>query len=80
MKDFPIPKKFDNSIYKQKPTKLKKEKDAYITISRVLPEFVANYHDFFDLVAKPKKLPNNFIRYVEHFKKKITCLVRNIDV
>ena len=72
--------KFDNSIYKRKPTKVKKEKDAYTTISRVLPDFVARYHDFFDLVAKPSKLPLNFDKYVVHFKKKITCISANIDV
>jgi len=74
------PKKFDNSIYKKKPTKVKPGKDTYTTVSRVLPLFVAQYHDFFDLVQRLKQLPPNYDKYVAHFKKKITCLARDIDV
>jgi len=83
MKPFPkreIPKKFDNSIYKKKPTKVKPGKDTYTTVCRVLPEFVAQHHDFFDLVQKLKQLPPNFEKYVANFKKKIICLKRDIDV
>ena len=62
------------NYFKTPPREIPKTKGAFHDLSRILPFYIADNFEYFEIVPPPRKIIKNYDTYVLNFKKKIACI------
>mgnify|MGYP003626277692 CR=1 FL=1 len=61
------------NYFKTPPRPIPKTEGAFHNLSRILPHYIAENFEYFELLPVPRKLHSNYEAYIANFKKKIAC-------
>jgi hypothetical protein len=62
------------SYFKTKPRALPKVEPTFHNMSRVLPHYIAENFEYFEILPVPRAPKKNYKSYILNFKKKIACI------